>query len=270
MEPIKAVVEKAMSGLNQQRESMQALNEKPECAFCGKNPPRMLSSLCETCAVCVTCGTKESPSYLRASVGLLCVECNDKAKAKAQEVKDKWEADARIAAAGFYKAHEKVSFDVLDSRQKSVATQYLAIPFGSLIINGTSGSGKTWTAVAVAKKLMERGSTAKYLSVPWMFAFIRDCTFHDKNFQITEYVQSLLNYDYIVLDDLGAHRATDWAIETLYLILDQWEANEKKGIICTTNLSMDEIAKAFSDRIASRLAASCKLIKLDGDDKRIR
>lgn len=249
---------------------MQALNEKPECAFCGKNPPRMLSSLCATCAVCVTCGTKESPSYLRASIGLLCVECNEKAKAKAQEAKDKWEYEARIAAAGFYKAHEKVSFDVLDSRQKSVATQYLAIPFGSLIINGTSGSGKTWTAVAVAKKLMERGSTAKYLSVPWMFAFIRDCTFHDKNFQITEYVQSLLNYDYIVLDDLGAHRATDWAIETLYLILDQWEANEKKGIICTTNLSMDEIAKAFSDRIASRLAASCKLIKLDGDDKRIR
>ena len=257
-----------MSGLSQLLENTQGLNVKSDiCALCFKNPPRSAeSNVCAECFVCSCCGTSKADSMSRTSKGLICAECMVPILAE----REKREVAGRIESAGFYKAHERIAFDLLDERQKKVANQYLGRPFGNLIINGNSGSGKTWTAIATAKRLIERGSTAKYLSVPWMFAFIRDCIGHDKNFQITEYVNGLLGYDYIILDDLGAHRATDWAIETLYLILDQWESHEKKGLICTTNLSMDEIAKTFSDRIASRLAASCKLIKLDGDDKRIK
>lgn len=257
-----------MSELNQLRENMPDLNAKPEhCALCFKNPPRSeTSSVCVSCYVCAGCGTSDAPKMSKTPKGLVCADCLVPILA----ARDRREIEKKIEAAGFYSAHDKITFDLLDDRQKKVANQYLGLPVGNLIINGTSGSGKTWTAIATAKRLIERGSTAKYLSVPWMFAFIRDCIGHDKNFQITEYVNSLLDYDYIILDDLGAHRATDWAIETLYLILDQWESHEKKGLICTTNLSMDEVAKTFSDRIASRLAASCRLIKLDGDDKRIK
>mgnify|MGYP001590214423 CR=1 FL=1 len=260
-----------MSELNQQRESMLASKQKPSCQICFTNPPRSeTSNICVECFKCGNCGTTDTPTLLKSSIGPLCVKCNDTRKQEIARREIEREITWRVGDAGFYKAHEKISFDLLDDRQKKVANQYLAIPFGNLIINGSSGSGKTWTAIAAAKRLIERGASAKYISVPWMFAFIRDQIGHDKNFQITEYVNSLLRYDYLILDDLGAHRATDWAIETLYLILDQWESHEKKGLICTTNLSMDDVAKTFSDRIASRLAASCKLIKLDGDDKRIK
>lgn len=271
MDSAKTLVAQALSELRQLQESTLDSKKQPECAFCHKNPPRSWeSSLCETCFQCAGCGTKDIPGLFKFKDRLLCGPCNEAAREEAQKERDQRDTQKRIDAAGFYPAHVKATFEVLDARQKKIATGYLAIPEGNLIINGLSGSGKTWTAVATAKRLVERGATARYISAPWMFALLRDCIGHDKDFQITEYVRSLLDYDYIILDDLGAHRATDWAIETLYLILDQWEANDKKGLICTTNLSMDDIAKMFSDRIASRLAASCKLIKLDGDDKRIK
>lgn len=256
-----------MSELSRQLENTRGLSEMRSCDLCFKNPRRNdTSRLCVECFKCTGCGASDAPTLFQSHAGLMCVKCIEPIRAESA----KRGAAKRIENAGFYKAHEKISFDLLDDRQKKVANSYLNLPVGNMIINGSSGSGKTWTAIATTKRLIEGGASAKYLSVPWMFAFIRDCIGHDKNFQITEYVNSLLDYDYIVLDDLGAHRATDWAIETLYLILDQWESHEKKGLICTTNLGMDEIAKTFSDRIASRLAASCRLIKLDGDDKRLK
>ena len=72
----------------------------------------------------------------------------------------------------------------------------------------------------------------------------------------------------LVLDDAGAEKATDWTIENLYyLINDRYEKN--LITIVTSNFSLKELAERIGDRIPSRIAEMCNVIKLSGKDKRI-
>lgn len=242
---------------------MTTSGESEPCPKCLVQDPRPGGKLCAGCAVCRVCqGT--SGKFLLVSDEVVCVKCSE--EKRIQHLRGN--AEERILRAGIPPRYEFAEEASLDPRQSAVLKDYLAFPFGNLAITGNAGVGKTWTAVVVLKKLMRQGNTGKYYSLPWIFAELRD-RISDKSFRITEFVREVIGYDYLILDDLGANRATDWAVETLYLILDQWDANQKKGLIITTNLDMKSISKSYSDRITSRLSASCRTAHIDGADRRI-
>lgn len=61
----------------------------------------------------------------------------------------------------------------------------------------------------------------------------------------------------LVLDDIGAEMATDWAYLTLYLIVDN-RYNEMLPTIFTSNLDLNALSKAFVDeRLVSRIIEMC-------------
>lgn len=70
------------------------------------------------------------------------------------------------------------------------------------------------------------------------------------------------------IDDLGAEKTTDYALQSLYLIIDQHYRDETK-IVVTSNLNLSELATKLDDRIASRIAEMCEVVKLGGKDRRI-
>jgi len=72
----------------------------------------------------------------------------------------------------------------------------------------------------------------------------------------------------LYLDDIGAEQGTDWSRQALYLLLDERYTEERKTVI-SGNLSLDELAKRIDDRIASRIAGMCKVVELQGADRRI-
>ena len=56
----------------------------------------------------------------------------------------------------------------------------------------------------------------------------------------------------------------------LYEILDLRASNYKNGLILTSNLSLEEFAaKVGDDRLPSRIAGLCKVIKIESKDYRI-
>lgn len=249
------------------------------CGWCRDRPATRGTppKLCDTCGVCAACSApypERVPALKSVGKQLYCEACEPQAKYEFETRRETQEIEKITKAAGLMPAHRKVSLACLRENQRAAAIQYLEQPYGNLMLVGESGTGKTWTAVAILRELMKRsGAAGRWLSVPWLFASIRDwmADEHASRFKLTQYVDSLLNHDYIVLDDLGAHRATDWAIETMYLVLHRWELLEKPGgLIVTTNLSLEEISKAFGDRIASRLAHCCRLVKLEGQDLRLK
>jgi DNA replication protein DnaC len=91
--------------------------------------------------------------------------------------------------------------------------------------------------------------------------------------------------DLLLLDDLGAERETEWAIETLYLLIDHRVKHELPTII-TTNLTISEFVKRadgeftanygddpiYCARIYSRLRGMVvgNIHVLDGEDYRAR
>jgi DNA replication protein DnaC len=66
-------------------------------------------------------------------------------------------------------------------------------------------------------------------------------------------IRDLCHHDLLVLDDLGAEKTTEFAITTLYIIIDRRIRDAKRTII-TTNLSLKEIEDKLDARIASRLS----------------
>ncbi len=74
------------------------------------------------------------------------------------------------------------------------------------------------------------------------------------------FLTQLSEADFLVLDDFGSERPTDWVLGVLYLLIDRRYENMKHTIF-TSNLSLDEIAEKFGDdRITSRIERMCKEI----------
>lgn len=76
----------------------------------------------------------------------------------------------------------------------------------------------------------------------------------------------------LALDDVGAERPTDWAVETLTTLLDARTA-EGLPTVVTSNYSLGRLRDLWGGvagaRVASRLAGACERIEVDGPDRRI-
>lgn len=73
----------------------------------------------------------------------------------------------------------------------------------------------------------------------------------------------------LMLDDLGAEQATDWALTILYAIIDR-RSRDMRRTFATSNLSLADLSAQTSDRITSRLAEMCRVVRLSGMDRRLK
>lgn len=131
-----------------------------------------------------------------------------------------------------------------------------------LLLWGGVGSGKTFAAACIANALIDRRIPALVTSFPRILSAPID--------QRGEIVRSLTQYPLLVLDDLGAERATDYALETVYLVVDE-RYKAGKPLIVTTNLTPDYMKQqqdvTFS-RIYSRVLEMTVPIRCAGKSRR--
>lgn len=87
----------------------------------------------------------------------------------------------------------------------------------------------------------------------------------------TEDEESIVNHysqmEFLVIDDLGAEKVSDWSRQIFYTLIDRRYRNVKQTII-TSNLTLDEVASMIDTRISSRILEMGKAIKLEGADRR--
>ena len=79
----------------------------------------------------------------------------------------------------------------------------------------------------------------------------------------------LFDCDLLIIDDLGAEHLNEFSITELFNILNKRILNKKKMII-STNLTIPDIIKKYSERISSRLLGDFKLYKFYSEDIRIK
>lgn len=130
-----------------------------------------------------------------------------------------------------------------------------------LLLWGNTGNGKTFAAACIANYLIDRGIPAMITSFPRILA--GDWDKH-------EIAEQMRYYSLLVIDDLGAERSSDYALETVYMVIDE-RYKAKKPLIVTTNLTLDEICKPKNmayQRIYDRVLEMCAPLVFKGESRR--
>lgn len=171
----------------------------------------------------------------------------------------------------------RYSDSTLDTFQPRVGTEKalweckrLAAEFpreAGILLFGAYGNGKSRLVAAVANALITKGYICLFRNVPRLFAEIKQ-TF-DTNAPIREWrvMELLKKADLLILDDLGAHKWTEWREDTLYAIIDD-RYSAQKPIIATTNCNLDDLEDRIGGRSFDRLKEMCLIVENTADSYR--
>ena len=155
----------------------------------------------------------------------------------------------------------------LPPKKVKIAKQFLENKDG-LFLTGKVGTGKTYLACAIGRELIMEGNKILFKTIPSLFQDIR-ATFGKTNKEDESHIINKYScIPYLILDDLGAEKMSDFSLDRLYLIIDGRYADELPTII-TSNLSLKDIREKIHDRISSRIAGSCRTIQMPEVDLRL-
>lgn len=139
-----------------------------------------------------------------------------------------------------------------------------------ILMQGNVGTGKSFFAACIANAVIEKGSTAYFITAPEIVSVANDFSQYgdDRRWEVSSKIKSV---DLLIIDDLGAERNTSFGVEAIYnAVNDRYETG--KTTIVTTNLSEEEMAKPHNtseERIFDRVLEMCPLTFLaDGKPRR--
>ena len=156
-----------------------------------------------------------------------------------------------------------------------------------LLLVGDPGTGKTHLAVAALKALIERGHEGIFYDYQNLLESIRSSYDKASGASDREAYRNALDTEVLLLDDLGAHRVTDWVEDTVTSIITH-RCNHRKPLIATTNIPDPEItgtvagstnpqsyrkllSETIGSRARSRLFEMCRVVRMPAvEDYRIR
>lgn len=137
----------------------------------------------------------------------------------------------------------------------------------SIMMTGETGLGKTHLSLAIASEVLKKGYGVVYGSVQNLFSNVEKEHFGRSNDADGTTENMLLECDLLILDDLGAEFTTNFTIATLNNIVNTRLLTSKPTII-STNLSLSELQKRYSERITSRIIGEYNILTFGGRDIR--
>ena len=156
--------------------------------------------------------------------------------------------DKSLTACRFDKA--TMSDEIVKCKRYADAWDDMRRENNGLLLWGNTGNGKTFAAACIANELIDRGIPAMITSFPRIL---------NAGYDKKEIVEQVHYYPLMVIDDLGAERSSEYAMETVYTVIDE-RYKAKKPLIVTTNLTLDEIRHPQDTahaRIYDRLLEMC-------------
>ena len=125
----------------------------------------------------------------------------------------------------------------------------------------------------IASELLQKGKTVLYQTAPVLLESVIDFKF-GKNKSVSEnLIQSVLEADLLIIDDLGTETVNSLKLSELFTIINSRILNLNNHItktIISTNLNMNDIFSIYQDRIGSRIAGYYDIYYFFGDDLRLK
>ena len=138
-----------------------------------------------------------------------------------------------------------------------------------MLTYGDCGTGKTHMAVAITKELLLKARKVVFTSMADLTFEIKKAFKTNAESTEEELMKRYLKCEYLVLDDFGIEKTTEWVQQTANYLICKRDSNNMPTIV-TSNLSPDEIGNAYGDRVASRLIGDHGAIHFTGPDYRLK
>jgi DNA replication protein DnaC len=136
-----------------------------------------------------------------------------------------------------------------------------------ICLYGGCGGGKTHLAIAMLQEILAKGITGLFVHYPELLHMIRQSYGDDGSETESQVLYPVYNAEVLVLDELGAMKASEWTQEILCLLLNA-RYNASKTTLVTTNYSPTELRERIGDRAHSRLAEMCRMVVIEAEDFR--
>jgi len=151
---------------------------------------------------------------------------------------DTWKVDSK------YPILKKVRDSVMD--WASFKSQK---PF--LTLAGPPGTGKTHLAIAATQLIVDAGATVMYRRSASLLDEVRAATLAGKKDHI---FSDLRASSFLILDDLGAEKFSDWSLAALDEIVDLRYSMRRHLMVCT-NQKSEDLPPRIADRLADKAIA---------------
>ena len=138
---------------------------------------------------------------------------------------------------------------------------------------GDVGVGKTWAMAALAKHYIRKRKWVKRVVWGHLLYHIKR-TYNNNALSEYDVIQPLMDAHKLFLEDAGSttnlnEHESSFAIRVLQMLLD-YRVEHELPLFITSNISIENLALSFDERIASRIQGDCIVARLEGTDRRLQ
>ena len=142
--------------------------------------------------------------------------------------------------------------------------------YHNLFFYGTVGTGKSFLSGCIASELLQSGHSVIYFSASGLFDTLARYTFNaGAKEALSGFYEDIYSCDLLIIDDLGTEYTNNFIASQFFTCINERLLNSRSTII-STNLSLDTLADLYTERSFSRITSNYIMLKLIGDDIRIK
>ena len=216
-----------------------------------------------TCPLCRDTGYVGADKCVclkKEEIRLLYDQSNVEILAKTANFENLTDIYYRGEALELFRKARAVSLDFV----RTFGTQYRNICF-----HGPVGTGKSFLSVCIAAKILEKGCSVLYFSAASLFDRLSSlCYDYRLREEYRSFTEDLYSCDLLIIDDLGTEIPNQIVSAQLFTCINE-RALRRKATIISTNFSLSDLQKAYTERVSSRITENYEICRLSGEDIRL-